>query len=73
MIGSLGKYLVRLQFSSRGQANLCAFEDIVAKTRRFVPANSAVVEPAGLGVVDVGIVKMLLLVYVYCLVVGKGK
>eukprot|EP00434_Breviolum_minutum_P011354 symbB.v1.2.010019.t1/scaffold648.1/size176576/4 len=36
------------------QANLCAFEDIVTKTRRFVPPNSAVVELYG-GVGTIGL------------------
>jgi hypothetical protein len=35
--------------SRQGQANLCAFEDIVSLTRRFVPQNSAVVERAEAG------------------------
>ncbi|CAL1150750.1 unnamed protein product [Cladocopium goreaui] len=36
------------------QANLCAFEDIVSLTRRFVPQNSAVVELYG-GVGTIGL------------------
>lgn len=33
----------------QGQANLCAFEDIVSLARHFVPAQSVVVERRGGG------------------------